>query len=64
MAHKDARYIILRQGAGTAAELGEGSSVPALLGFVQYRFLEDDNDPVLYVYEIQARHLMLSRHPL
>lgn len=35
---------------------GEGcGGVAELAGFLHYRYLVDDGDPVLYVYEIQVR---------
>jgi len=75
MVEGGARYLLAYpeggEGAGGGGDAGDGSAAggagPAeAAGFVQYRFLEDDGDPVLYLYEIQlaedARGCGLGQH--
>ncbi|GLE01153.1 hypothetical protein PINS_up009983 [Pythium insidiosum] len=51
----DARYLLVtrRQPATTTGTAHEQEDDEELLGFVHFRFFEDDGAPVLYVYEIQ-----------
>ena len=40
---------------------GNGARQRGLAGFVQYRFVEEDGRPVLYLYEVQVLALLHPR---
>ena len=50
--HADARYVFASAVGAEAA--AAGAPPPPPLGFVHYRFVVEEEVPVLYVYELQV----------
>ncbi|MCL7050534.1 hypothetical protein MKW94_025791 [Papaver nudicaule] len=55
MVAHDARYVFVRETADNAAALSNdrGGGGNGFVGFVQYRFVLEEEVPVMYVYELQ-----------
>lgn len=47
--HEDARFLVLKRRSGRTGEEGAGEAV----GYVHFRFVDEEGTAVLYVYELQ-----------